>query len=233
MRTNEALTDTSLQAAMKKAVEVGLVPKYMAGEESYVAAWRNVEAVLVAALASAPPAAEPFGWVYESAGGCRLFHKAGDCHDAGLAADREAAELYPTGHRLTAVYAAPQPAEPAPQQGEADTVSVPRSLIGAACAAIRLKHDAPTVVEKLRRYTTGDLSHSAQPAEPAQPATQAGAGETTREQAQAVAVWLHANRHAWEGVGVSDVLEVWKKLTEQMGAAQPTEQPSQDANPPR
>lgn len=48
-----------------------------------------------------------------------------------------------------------------PAQGvvdESDLVAVPRGLLGAACAAIRLKHDAPKTVEQLRRYTFDDLS---------------------------------------------------------------------------
>lgn len=43
-------TPEMLQAAMKKAVEVGLVPKYTAGEEEYLRLWRAVESVVKAAL---------------------------------------------------------------------------------------------------------------------------------------------------------------------------------------
>lgn len=43
-------TPEMLAAAMKKAAEVGLVPKYAAGEEEYVRLWRAVEAVVKAAL---------------------------------------------------------------------------------------------------------------------------------------------------------------------------------------
>lgn len=39
-----------------------------------------------------------------------------------------------------------------------DMVLIPRSLIGAACAAIRLKHPAEKTLAELRRYTFGDLS---------------------------------------------------------------------------
>jgi hypothetical protein len=46
---------------------------------------------------------------------------------------------------------------PAPVQ-ESDCVLVPRDLVGAACAAIEGKRDAPKTLEQLRRYTTGDLS---------------------------------------------------------------------------
>ena len=52
--------------------------------------------------------------------------------------------------------AAPQP--PVVEQSDGDTVPVPRSLLGAACAAINLKRAAPKVLEQLRRYTFGDLS---------------------------------------------------------------------------
>lgn len=54
------------------------------------------------------------------------------------------------------VAAAPQP--PVVGQSDNDTVPVPRSLLGAACAAINRKQDAPKLLEQLRRYTTGDLS---------------------------------------------------------------------------
>jgi hypothetical protein len=39
-----------------------------------------------------------------------------------------------------------------------DFVSIPRGLIGAACRAIDMKHDAPKTLAELRRYTYGDLS---------------------------------------------------------------------------
>jgi hypothetical protein len=51
------------------------------------------------------------------------------------------------------LYTAP-PAAPAPE----GMVLVPRDLVGAACAAIEGKRDAPKTLEQLRRYTTGDLS---------------------------------------------------------------------------
>lgn len=57
------------------------------------------------------------------------------------------------------VAAAPQP--PVVGQSDNDTVPVPRSLLGAACAAINRKQDAPKLLEQLRRYTTGDLSQPA------------------------------------------------------------------------
>ncbi|GHC72961.1 hypothetical protein GCM10007320_09210 [Pseudorhodoferax aquiterrae] len=57
--------------------------------------------------AASAPEAEPYGWVYERADGFRMLHKAGDCQEAKLAADRDAAERYPDVHRLTTVYAAP------------------------------------------------------------------------------------------------------------------------------
>lgn len=42
--------------------------------------------------------------------------------------------------------------------GIEDPVTVPRGLLGAACAAIDRKHDAPKTLAALRRYTVGDLS---------------------------------------------------------------------------
>jgi hypothetical protein len=57
-----------------------------------------------------------------------------------------------------------KPAAPAPE----GMVLVPRDLVGAACAAIEGKRDAPKTLEQLRRYTTGDLSTPL--AAPAQPA---------------------------------------------------------------
>ena len=48
----------------------------------------------------------------------------------------------------------------AEQKSGSDMISVPRSLLGAACSAINRKQDAPKVLEQLRRYTVGDLSKS-------------------------------------------------------------------------
>ena len=56
-----------------------------------------------------------------------------------------------------------QPAEPVD-----DPVTVPRGLLGAACAAIERKRDAPKTLAELRRYTVGDLSASPPPAQPTQ-----------------------------------------------------------------
>jgi len=50
-------------------------------------------------------------------------------------------------------------------------IRIPRGLVGAACSAIDKKRDAPEVLKKLRRYTTGDLSApQAQQVEEAAPA---------------------------------------------------------------
>jgi hypothetical protein len=46
----------------------------------------------------------------------------------------------------------------APVESTEDPVTVPRGLLGAACAAIEHKHDAPKTLAHLRRYTTGGLS---------------------------------------------------------------------------
>ena len=48
--------------------------------------------------------------------------------------------------------------KPAAPVQEPDCVLVPRYLVGAACAAIVGKRDAPKTLEQLRRYTRGDLS---------------------------------------------------------------------------
>lgn len=50
--------------------------------------------------------------------------------------------------------------------GVEDPVTVPRGVLGAACSAIDHKRDAPKLLEKLRRYTVGDLSRG-----PTQPLT--------------------------------------------------------------
>lgn len=51
-----------------------------------------------------------------------------------------------------------------------DLVTVPRGLLGAACAAIRTKRDAPETVAQLRRYIVGDLSTSPAPTQDAEQA---------------------------------------------------------------
>ena len=82
--------------------------------------------------------------------------------DAGGAATRRCYQHLNKGEVMCSyVYrhmldAAPQP--PVVGQSDNDTVPVPRSLLGAACAAINRKQDAPKLLEQLRRYTTGDLS---------------------------------------------------------------------------
>jgi hypothetical protein len=45
--------------------------------------------------------------------------------------------------------------------GDEIHVSIPRSLIGAACSAIDKKRDAPNILAELRRYTFGDLAQQA------------------------------------------------------------------------
>jgi hypothetical protein len=47
-------TEEMLNAAVKKAVAVGLIPKYAAGEEVYLKNWDGVKAVVEAALAMTP-----------------------------------------------------------------------------------------------------------------------------------------------------------------------------------
>jgi hypothetical protein len=62
------------------------------------------------------------------------------------------------------------PAAPAPE----GMVLVTRDLVGAACAAIEGKRDAPKTLEQLRRYTTGDLSTPPPPAPAPVPLTDLG-----------------------------------------------------------
>jgi hypothetical protein len=49
------VTDQMLEAAMKKAVEVGLLSKMVYDEDAYLKNWVNMRSVLQAAFASAPP----------------------------------------------------------------------------------------------------------------------------------------------------------------------------------
>lgn len=48
------ITEEMLQAAMKKAVETGLVPKHTIDEETYLRNWGVVKAVVQAALDVTP-----------------------------------------------------------------------------------------------------------------------------------------------------------------------------------
>ncbi|VWC89582.1 hypothetical protein BLA17378_04473 [Burkholderia aenigmatica] len=48
-------TEEMLIAAVKKAVEVGLLPKYAAGEETYLKSWNSIRAIVEAAIKAAPP----------------------------------------------------------------------------------------------------------------------------------------------------------------------------------
>lgn len=48
------VTDSMLQAAMKEAVKVGLVPKFCIGEDEYLKQWKAVESVLKVAIGAAP-----------------------------------------------------------------------------------------------------------------------------------------------------------------------------------
>ena len=47
-------TEEMLIAAVKKAVEIGLLPKYAAGEETYLKNWNGIRAIVEAALDKAP-----------------------------------------------------------------------------------------------------------------------------------------------------------------------------------
>ena len=78
------------------------------------------------------------------------------CNDHGAVGNILTAEPCPDCTRWNA--------QPAPAAFvDEDHVTVPRSLIGAACSAIDKKQDAPKTLEELRRYTVGDLSAAPQP----------------------------------------------------------------------
>ena len=51
-------TEEMVGAAMKKAVELKLIPAYCIGEDAYLKHWRDIEAILQAALNASqlPPA---------------------------------------------------------------------------------------------------------------------------------------------------------------------------------
>lgn len=90
------------------------------------------------------------------------------CRTCGRRPNDPMAALCLDTHHRTLERLHPQPAELAEQQGAQEVfdldanVSIPRDLIGAACYAIRTKRDAPLLLEKMRRYTTGDLCIVAQ-----------------------------------------------------------------------
>lgn len=47
-----AVSQEMLTAAVKKAVELGVIPRY-SGEDQYLANWSNIEAIITAALRAA------------------------------------------------------------------------------------------------------------------------------------------------------------------------------------
>lgn len=82
--------------------------------------------------------------------------------ECAVAAIRELAERSAPGQAAlpamtAALFAASAPAD----HDDEDLIAVPRGLLGAARGAIARKADAPSLLEKLRRYTTGDLSAEA------------------------------------------------------------------------
>jgi hypothetical protein len=58
---------------------------------------------------------EPFGWLYESKAGNRIFHLVSDDKRA-FHADMEAAEEYPDGHKMTPLYTHPPQRKPLTQR---------------------------------------------------------------------------------------------------------------------
>ena len=53
---------------------------------------------------------EPFGWLYESRAGVRVFHPASD--DKRFPADWEATQQHPEAHKMTPLYAHPPQRKP-------------------------------------------------------------------------------------------------------------------------
>lgn len=65
-------------------------------------------------LETAMPEQEPFGWLYESKAGGRIFHLVSD--DKKLVqADWEAAQQYPEAHKMTPLYLHPPQRKPQPE----------------------------------------------------------------------------------------------------------------------
>ena len=101
--------------------------------------------------------------MYEALGKARdMFKLYAELHRAKGTADSDAKakvneDMVATINEALSV----QPAEPVD-----DPVTVPRGLLGAACAAIERKRDAPKTLAELRRYTVGDLSAAPPPAKP-------------------------------------------------------------------
>lgn len=54
---------------------------------------------------------EPFGWLYESKAGVRIFHFVSD-NEPLVQADWEAAQQYPEAHKMTPLYAHPPQRKP-------------------------------------------------------------------------------------------------------------------------
>jgi hypothetical protein len=120
---------------------------------------------LVHAVTTIPPAAsqpavqEPFVWEVTEGGAYRSgeYWVAERIDDKGWNAHKKGGDALFLGGSLEFCKSVCERDAAAPVQ-ESDCVLVPRDLVGAACAAIEGKRDAPKTLEQLRRYTTGDLS---------------------------------------------------------------------------
>ena len=74
----------------------------------------GLEVLEVIAALKTQPEQEPFGWLYESKAGGRIFHLVSD--DKKLVqADWEAAQQYPEAHKMTPLYLHPPQRKPQPE----------------------------------------------------------------------------------------------------------------------
>jgi len=107
-----------------------------------------------------------------------------------------------------------------------------------AIATLAEQDDSGYWPHELRAFDRAyaELAAAPQPAEPAQPATQAGAGELKTTQSMEMAILMNRNacRLYPENIDARVAFgRGWKEALAAMKPAQPVEQPSQDANPPR
>ena len=70
----------------------------------------GLEVLEVIAALKTQPEPEPFGWLYESRGGVRVFHPVSD--NKRFQTDWGAAQQYPEAHKMTPLYAAPPQRKP-------------------------------------------------------------------------------------------------------------------------
>ena len=103
--------------------------------------FRKTIDALRAALAQPEP--EPFGWLYESKAGDRIFHLISD--DKKFQADWEAAQQYPEAHKMTPLYLHPPQRKPLTEK-EIDELMY--SMAGADRANDRFRTSFARAIEK-------------------------------------------------------------------------------------